>query len=144
MSQWVGELSKPKLDLNLEQLCPSLFQVLVRCHGTKCPLLTSLFLFFLWKLRAPSILPLFDPSDIQHTTAFVLRIISQTTFGTVYYCTCARYSIHCTLIISWLYCTVQPPGTTMQRFGEWIYSDQWETSTWTPSTNHHTATYIDR
>ena len=74
---------------------------------------------------APSFLPFFDPSKIEHTTAFLLRSMAHTMLGTVYYCTCARYSSLCTLtltlIISCLYWTVQLPGATLASGGRLAY-----------------------
>ena len=71
------------------------------------------------KAMAPSFLPFFDPSKIEHTTAFLLRSMARTMLGTVYYCTCARYSSLCTLTLnmSCLYCTVQLPGATLASGG---------------------------
>ena len=62
---------------------------------------------------APSCLPFFDPSKIEHTTAFVLRSMAHTMLGTVillYMCTLFQplYSL-----FSCLHCTVQLPGESM-------------------------------
>jgi hypothetical protein len=58
---------------------------------------------------APSFLPFFDPSKIEHTTAFLLRSTAGTMLGTVYYCTCARYSSLCTLTLTLMISYLAPP-----------------------------------
>ena len=74
---------------------------------------------------APSFLPFFYQSKIEHTTAFLLRSTAHTMLGTVYSCTCARYSSLCTLMISCLYWTVQLPGATLASAEVWRVNLFW-------------------
>ena len=74
---------------------------------------------------APSFLPFFYQSKIEHTTAFLLRSTAHTMLGTVYSCTCARYSSLCTLMISCLYWTVQLPGATLASAEVWRVNLSW-------------------